>query len=198
MKPLNVSISHCKRSLSALFFSFALLLLNACSQTPIQETLEQPDWTIGGKIGFKQSLLKGGSASFTWTQKEQHYIIHLFNPLGRPELSIKGNQHSAYAIKVDGETFRAETPEALMQQITGWSFPVQAVKQWLQGKPFGNESQLTYDDNQHIQSFNTPTWKVRIDKYKPIGDKTFPHRLKLEKDGLRLTIIIKQHHHNFL
>lgn len=179
-------------------FTCVFLLLSACSQTPIQETLPHPDWNISGKIGFRQGLLKGGSATFNWTQKDQHYILHLFNPFGQAELSIKGNQYSAYAIKANQQTFTAKTPEALMQQIAGWSFPVQAVKQWLQGKTFGNESQLIYNSKKQLQSFNTPTWQVHIDKYTVVGEKIYPHRLKLSKKDLRLTIIIKQHHQNFL
>ena len=198
MKQLDVLISHCKKpTLSAWLFACTFLLLSACSQTPIQETLPQPDWNIGGKIGYKQGLLKGGSATFTWTQQEQHYILHLFNPLGQAELSIKGNQNSAFAISANRQTFIADTPEELMQEITGWSFPVAAVKQWLQGKTFGNERDLEYNSEQQLQSFNTPIWQVKIDKYKTVGDKIYPHRIKLSKEDLRLTIIIKQHHQNF-
>ncbi|NRB40149.1 MAG: outer membrane lipoprotein LolB [Pseudomonadales bacterium] len=204
MKPLNVStflyklISRFRPSSYAFFFSCIFLLLSGCSQTPIQETLEQPDWKISGKIGFRQSLLKGGTASFNWTQKDQHYIIHLFNPLGRPELSIKGNDKQAFAVQADGTSYYAQDPEQLMQRITGWSFPMNAVKQWMQGKTLGDERNRQYNQEQQLQSFDTPIWHVELSKYKAVGDQLFPHRLRLEKNDLRLTIIIKQHHANFL
>ena len=121
-----------------------------------------------------------------------------FNPVGRPELSIKGNKHSAIAIQSNGDTFRADTPEQLMQQIVGWSFPVQSVKLWLQGKTLGTELNLSYNDNNQLQSFDTPAWHASIDRYKAVGEKILPHRIKLENNQLRLTIIIKQHHQHFL
>lgn len=175
--------------------AIVILLLSACSQTPIQQQLSDPDWHVSGKIGIRQSLIKGTSASFQWHQQQDHYIIHMFNTLGQPVLTLKGNDNGASMSTADGQYYEADSAEALMQQISGWSFPVDAVKFWLQGQTFGNEQQIEYNAQGQLSAFITPTWAVSLDKYKTINNTSLPYRLKLQKPELRLTIIIKQHQH---
>lgn len=194
MKPLTALTSRCKPSTYyALILLHLFFLISACSQTPIMEQLSSPDWKIAGKIGVKKSLLNGGSATFTWSQENENYIIHLFNPLGQPQLTLKGNQSIATASTSGGEYYQGDTPEQLMQQIAGWSFPVNNVRQWLQGKTAGNETLLNYNELHQLQSFSTQMWQVNLDKYKPVGDNNFPHRLKLRNENMKITLIIKQH-----
>lgn len=208
MKPLNdwTSLFECRQSTttslrftkihSNIYKSVAwliFLLLSACGQTPIQQQLSHPDWQVSGKIGIRESLLKGASASFQWSQQRDDYIIHMFNSLSQPILTLKGNQKNASLSTADGKHYHADSAETLMQQISGWSFPVDAVKFWLQGQLYGNEQALEYNSLGQLIAFSTPVWQVTVDKYKNVGGSMLPHRLKLIKPDLRLTIIIKQH-----
>ncbi len=195
MKSLNASTSLYKKS-----FRFALCLLiflvTACSQQPINQQWTQADWIIHGKIGFKQSIFKSGSLSFQWQQQRDNYLIHFFNPLGQLEVTLQGNGNQVIAEKSNGDILKADNAEKLMLQLSGWSLPLQELRQWFKGQASANAMQIQTQDSL-VQSFLTPTWQVALSKYQQNGDHIVPFRIKMKNDNVQLTLIIKQHDPRF-
>lgn len=168
-------------------------LITACTTTGIHSLDGKPDWEISGKIGARESTLRSTSSMFQWRQKADHYNIFLFNSLGQIQLSISGNNRKAVAQQPDGKTMTAKTPEDLLQQLTGWYFPVSSARYWLQGLTQGNESSIQRSAEGHLTSFNTTQWTVSLSNYQTVEGAFLPHKLKLDQDKLHITLVIKDH-----
>ncbi|HEY9033379.1 MAG TPA: lipoprotein insertase outer membrane protein LolB [Pseudomonadales bacterium] len=169
-----------------------LALLSACSHLP-DSRIDQPDWQISGKLGIRQPDTRSVVLLFDWQQQGERYLIHLFNSLGRLELTLSGDHHHALAVQANGEHHRADTPEQLLQQLTGWSFPLADSRHWLQGQAAGNEQHSSHNAAGQLDTLVSGDWQVLLDKYQPVDGKPLPHRLQLQHTPMTLTLIVKQH-----
>ncbi len=201
MSLLNIRFGTWLRSQPFHYFRFATLfiacyILASCSLTPKQPPhFTHPDWEISGKIGIKESTLRASSSFFQWKQQDEHYIIYLINAIGQTQFTLSGSDHQASIQKANGETATADTPEELLEQVTGWHFPVSAVRHWMQGKTQGSEKNIIRTDEGHLYTFNTENWQATLEQYKPVAQQMLPHKIKLQQNDLKITLIIKQHAH---
>lgn len=170
-------------------------LLSACSAPKPKIQLPEPDWEVSGKIGVRENMLRATSSLFSWKQQEQHYVIHVFTSLGQPQFTLFGNASFAQLQTAEGDVRSAATAEELLEQITGWSFPVSATRLWLEGKLQGSETALQYDEAGQLTAFQLDNWQVNLNHYKPVGNSEYPHKITLHNDHLKLTIIIKDYVH---
>lgn len=186
-----------KRSLATYQFFFLLVVcytLASCALTPKQSgSITHPDWIIAGKIGIKENNHRASSSLFQWKQQDDRYVIYLFNALGQIQLTLTGNQYQAVIQKANGDTATASTPEELLEQVTGWYFPVSSVRYWLQGKTQGTEQNITRFTDNYLHTFSTANWQVTLEQYKPVAQQTLPHKIQLQQTDLNITLIIKEH-----
>ncbi len=178
---------------SALTLMLTCCFLASCSTQPILTKDQQADWEISGKIGIREGLLRAKSSIFQWRQQDKNYTIYIFNNLGQPQFTLSGNQTFALIQQADGKSKKATTPEELMQELTGWSFPLQPIRYWSQGKTYGDEQQIKIDNAGHLSQFSTDIWQVTLSHYKTVNQQALPHKIKLKKEDISLTLIIKQH-----
>lgn len=177
----------------ALALVVAALLLGGCAFTPPSDLITNPDWQISGKIGIREPDVHATVLLFKWQQQDDRYLIHLFNTLGRLELTLSGDSTFARAESSDGKVAHADNAEELLHKITGWSFPVTNARYWLQGQTTGNESDIHLNEHNKPATFSTSTWQVALDRYKDVDGKILPHRIKLDGNDLTLTLIVKDH-----
>lgn len=185
-------MSHFKLIASSLMVS-CLLLLTACATPPASTAISEPDWEISGKIGIREPGSRPNTLLFNWQQQQARYVIHLFNSIGQIQLTLSGNGQQATAIQPNGETHIADSPEALLLQLTGWYFPVSSARHWLQGRTDGHEHAIAYNDQALPEQFTALQWHVTLNNYQPVQNKPLPHRIRLQQDQLTLTMIISDH-----
>lgn len=164
--------------------------LFSCSSLPSQLRIEQPTWTIKGKIGYKKTGQKSGSASFTWQSDSENSLIHTFNPLGQHLFTLYQNKDIAIYQQADGKKETASNGEALLKKMSTFTFPVQNVGFWIQGKLAGDEQKITHDESQRIQDFSSQDWQVNW-QYK--SKQSTPFKIKLRQNNTSINIIIKSH-----
>lgn len=181
-----------KNVLYSLFYLALLLIISGCASKPGFD-IQQPDWEINGKLAVREPQ-RSTTLLFNWQQKNDHYLIHLMNPLGQIQLTLVGNKQYASAVDSKGTIHQAKNAEQLLLHLTGWHFPIQSAQLWLQGKADESASKLQYDEQQ-LSALQSLQWQVTLSHYRPIGGQLLPHRLRIQQeDGLlTLTLIIKQH-----
>lgn len=170
-------------------------LVTACATPHFDSNLSHPDWEISGKIGVRESAIRATSSMFQWRQQNDNYAIFLFNSLGQIQLTITGNGKKAMAQEPNGNTTRAATPEALLEKLTGWYFPISASRYWLQGQTQGGEVNQQRSSEGFLSQFTSDPWQVGLSNYKAVGGIFLPHKIYLEQDKLSITLIVKQHAH---
>jgi|SRR5690554_3947844 len=193
-KPSSALTMPNKKAIHRFIYLATLIIISGCASKPSYE-IQQPDWEISGKLAVREPQ-RSTTLLFNWQQKNDHYLIHLMNPLGQIQLTLVGNKHYANAVDSDGNIHQANNAEQLLLNLTGWQFPIQSAQLWLQGKADKSADKLQYSE-QRLSDLQSRQWQVALSHYRPIDGQQLPHRLRIVKeDGLlTLILIIKQHAH---
>ena len=183
-----------------LFCSSLLLAIVACSQYSGIKKNNQfyspapPDqWQMRGKLGVKTNI-KSGSVTINWQQQQDRYGIHVNGPLGQGGARIKGDPQLIVIEQVGKPIVTSTTPEKLLQETLGWSIPVNDLRYWVQGVPSSDKviSSPVYNKRGMLMAFEQDDWSISISRYKPIGKWLLPHRVKINKGDVQLTLAIRQ------
>lgn len=165
------------------------LFLVACASKPTSQ-LRHPDWERSGKIAI-QDEQQNISLLYHWQQQDDNYVIHLMNPMGKIELLLKGWHEQANAQTADGQTYQADTPEELLQELSGWLFPITHAQYWIEGQAGPDSDSLEVNNELNLVRFKSQDWLVELGNYK---DQK-PRRIKISHQStpLRLQMIIKNY-----
>lgn len=192
-------------------WAFSALLLSGCAlwqpskqaPVPIEEgttinwvehvrqlTLMR-EWQIKGKIGIRTED-DGGSAYIDWSQSFDSFYILLSGPLGQGSTIISGNPFGARLQNAEGD-FISESPEQLVLDHTGWEIPINHLLYWIKGipAPFGQPT-ITYNQHGTVDTMEQDGWALMYDRYGVALNQTLPQRIKISKNGLKVTLVIKQ------
>ena len=159
-----MSILH-KMSLSLITSS---LFLTGCQQftqplgpapAPMVEAHNQ--FNLQGKIGVRTPQ-QSGSAFFRWAQDNQDFDIELSGILGVGKTQISGKPGEVTLNSANTGLIRAESPEELLQQATGWNAPITHLVQWVQARPASASAKITKDDLQRPTQFIEDDWTVDL------------------------------------
>ena len=159
-----MSILH-KMSLSLITSS---LFLTGCQQftqplgpapAPMVEAHNQ--FNLQGKIGVRTPQ-QSGSAFFRWAQDNQDFDIELSGILGVGKTQISGKPGEVTLNSANTGLIRAESPEELLQQATGWNAPITHLVQWVQARPASTDAKITKDDLQRPTQFLEDDWTVDL------------------------------------
>ena len=159
-----MSILH-KMSLSLITSS---LFLTGCQQftqplgpapAPMVEAHNQ--FNLQGKIGVRTPQ-QSGSAFFRWAQDNQDFDIELSGILGVGKTQISGKPGEVTLNSANTGLIRAESPEELLQQATGWNAPITHLVQWVQARPASTSAKITKDDLQRPTQILEDDWTVDL------------------------------------
>ena len=159
-----MSILH-KMSLSLITSS---LFLTGCQQftqplgpapAPMIEAHNQ--FNLQGKIGVRTPQ-QSGSAFFRWAQDNQDFDIELSGILGVGKTQISGKPGEVTLNSANTGLIRAESPEELLQQATGWNAPITHLVQWVQARPASTDAKITKDDLQRPTQILEDDWTVDL------------------------------------
>ncbi|MCG8672907.1 MAG: lipoprotein insertase outer membrane protein LolB [Pseudomonadales bacterium] len=157
----------------------------------VRELTLLSDWQLEGKIGIKQKD-DGGSAYINWTQSGDSFHITLSGPLGAGTTIISGNDNGAKLESASDGSFIAESPEELLYTHTGWYIPLHNLLYWVKGLPEPRTpADTTYTARGYISSLNQGPWQLKFERYKRDLGVTLPHKVKMETQDLKVTLVIK-------
>lgn len=123
-------------------------------------------WKFKGRVAGKSNN-QGFRAGVQWNQLQHNYVIDLHGPLGRKVAVITGKQGSVQLKTSKGESFQANDPEELMQNLFGYSLPVDGLRHWLVGIPDPNyqHADLKLDEQGRLLQLNQSGWLIDYKRY---------------------------------
>jgi outer membrane lipoprotein LolB len=151
------------------------------------------DWDLSALIAIRANATRdAGSANMKWKQSKQDYNILLFGPLGSNAVKLAGRPGKVSLETADGKTFNAATPEALLQQQSGWRLPVSNLYYWIRGLPVPNvPAQKSFDADHHLTELAQQGWTIRYERYKAVGQIDLPAKILLANAQVNVKIVIK-------
>jgi outer membrane lipoprotein LolB len=181
-----------------------VLLLSACAtQAPLrvpadagvwkahQEAVSAlHDWQAYGRIAVRTDE-DGWSAGFDWKQTGDDYLIRLRGPFGQGAMELEGNTHGVWLKRAGRPAVFSIHPERLLEQESGWRLPITGLEYWLRGLPDqGSDAQPQLDADGRLASLQQSGWQIDYRRYQDVGQYTLPTRLELQRDGLRVKVLV--------
>lgn len=170
-----------------LIFLSSFLLITACSTTP--QNSEIPGSNVQGLVGVSMNGTQN-NANFNWYENDSAYHIELYGPLGMGSTYLDGNNQTVTLTLPSQDSYHASSPEILMQNVLGWSFPVEGLKYWLFAKPVPNEAfTATKDKKGHLLTLSQDGWNIT---YTWLKSQNFPHKIVLVRPNVKVTIVVNK------
>ncbi len=202
----------------ALASLMALLTLAGCTRIQLQPLPEgmtdQPpanwaertrtvsqfnDWVLSGKMAVKQPSESATAIINRWEQRGESYELSLSSSfLGMGSTRLQGTPGFMELTLSNGDVYRSDDPEQLVQAVTGWQLPIDSLVWWLRGLPApdGN-ARLLFDESQHLAIVEQNGWEIRYDRWHRFIDglPELPARITALKDNKRVRIVIAEWRH---
>ena len=111
--------------------------------------------------------------------------------MGEAALELRGAS-GGVELRVQDEVHRADSPETLLREHTGWSFPLQGLRYWVLGvtAPGTAIEALELDPEGRPGHFFQSGWRIVYRRYVSVQDITLPERLDLERARLEARLVV--------
>lgn len=147
-------------------------------------------WELKGRVAGKSND-QGFRAGVTWYQKQHDFVIDLHGPLGRKVAVITGKPGNVQLKTSKGENFVANDPEKLMQELFGYTLPVNGLRYWLLGVPDPKQAQLSIQLDEHgrLIRLEQAEWVIDYKRYHN-GVPALPALMQISNVSLNANIKI--------
>ena len=193
-----------------LLLAALLLALTGCSRPPGPTELEQnrdlwrawqqqaaavDSWNLHARAAITREA-EAYQVGIRWRRDNEESMLLLEAPFGqgvfRIESSAAGGWHRLRL--PDGQEFVDETPEALLEQVIGWSLPISGLEFWIRGLPhpdsaYGHKA----DASGRARSISQDRWEIEyLDYFADPSRPLLPRRIRLAHDELSLKLVIER------
>ncbi len=191
-----------------LLLAVALLAIAGCSQKrdPAQQDELQRLWLDRQqRAGAVESWNLHARAAITrraeaynvgirWERDGQKSMLLLEAPFGQGVFRIDRPQGGWYRLRLpDGREFLNQTPEALLQDVIGWSLPISGLEFWIRGLPHPDSGYShRLDVGGRARSIRQDDWKIDYLDYFADAPPRLPRRMRLAHDELTLKLVIER------
>ena len=94
--------------------------------------IQQGSWKFKGVVGISMPG-QAEQASVSWNKEPKQYQIKLSGPFGLGNVEIQHKAGVYELIDEKGHVYTNSDPEALLEQITGWTLPLSGADFWVLG-----------------------------------------------------------------
>ncbi len=153
-------------------------------------------YKANGKLGYI-SLEQRQSLNFQWQHAPRSSQLRLTTFLGQTALNLNITPTGAFVETYDDQSYASPNAEALIQQLTGLTIPVEQLSDWLLGDPTGADSYQLNDTNTVAtlsKQINGQRWELEYIKYTDVQlsgvNLPLPQKLKLKQQDTSINIVI--------
>lgn len=150
------------------------------------------NWNLNGRIAI--SLEKDNrSASLSWRQNGQDYVIRIIGPFGRGTLELAGNREGVTMHDADNQLLQARDPETLLTHYLGWQVPLTGLNFWIRGLPDPGMAikTLLLNEQAQISKLSQADWQINYGRYMQAGELSLPQKLVLQNQQLKVKVFIR-------
>ena len=189
-----------------LIFLFAVISLTACTSTPPHQHVADPDkkweqrkselseindWILTGRI----SIVNGEESwqlTMEWQRHADKYILDLSGPFGAGHAQLTGTQEGVVLVDSNKNYFYADSPDRLLQEVTGVHMPVSSLLYWMKGLPNSDikKEKSNIDEFGRLQQLHQNGWHVRFKRYIGVGKHELPQKVFIDGHALKVKIFV--------
>ena len=191
-----------------LIFLIAVISLTACTPPPLHKPVADPDkkweqrklelseindWFLNGRI----AIINGHESwhlSMEWQQHDDKYILDLSGPFGAGHAQLTGTNSGVVLVDADKNYFYADSPDRLLQEVTGVRMPVQSLLYWMRGIPNWNikNGKQRLDEFGRLQQLQQDGWRVRFKSYIDVNHHELPQKIFIDGYDLKVKVFVDE------
>lgn len=189
-----------------IIFLLAAITLSACT-TPLphkyvadpdkkweqrkSELSEINDWHLNGRV----AIINGDESwhlSMKWQRHGDKYILDLSGPFGAGHAQLTGTKEGVVLVDADKNYFFADSPDRLLQEVTGLRMPVKSLLFWMKGLPDWNikKEKQKIDEFGRLQQLQQGDWRVRFKTYTDVNKHELPQKIFIDGYKLKVKIFV--------
>lgn len=182
--------------------------LTACTTTPPHKFVADPDkeweqrkselseindWFLDGRM----AIINGDESwhlNMEWQRHADKYILDLSGPFGAGHAQLTGTGDGVVLVDSDQNYFYADSPDRLLQEVTGLRLPVKSLLYWIRGIADWNVN----IDAQRLDKFGRllelkqDGWNIRFKRYIDTGKHELPQKIFINGFDLKVKIFIDE------
>jgi len=148
------------------------------------------DWHLDGRIGVV-SPHRGGSASFTWTERGERMRLGFSGPFGLGAVRLWGTPEQIHVRDSKGHEWTTDAPDLALERALGWPLPVASLRYWVLGRPApGSASHVSLGRRGLVSRLEQQGWTVRYESYQSTHGLLLPQRLAASRAGTRIKLVV--------
>ncbi|SHH36298.1 lipoprotein insertase outer membrane protein LolB [Ferrimonas marina] len=164
----------------------------ADADDPLAQT---PNWHLRGKLGIITPEERV-SASLHWRHlgRTGQDDLRLTGPFGQTLLAL--NARPGFAeVELDGRRHQGDSPEQLIQRLTGWQLPLSQLSRYLLGDTASNPT-TSYDEQGHpvrldlVHPGTGEQWQLTYNGWQQLSQHRLPRELELRQGPQRIKLAI--------
>jgi outer membrane lipoprotein LolB len=191
-------------SASTALLAVAVLLLAACAHVPRSPAVPTASWSdqraallarqqyqFSGRLAVAANG-EGFSGGIDWQQRDSESAVRLRGPLGVGALQLRYDGRALSVQTADGQSVGGAVAAALLHDSLGFDAPLASLAYWLRGcDDPASVAETTLDDQQRLATLKQQGWELRYDVYERHGVLWLPQRITLQRDAVRLKLLIQ-------
>ena len=191
-----------------LILLMAAFTLAACTTTPPREFVADPDkrweqrkselseikdWNLSGCI----AIINGHESwhlNMKWQRHDDKYILDLSGPFGAGHAQLTGSGDNVLLVDSDKNHFYAESPDRLLQEVTGLRIPVKSLLYWVAGIPDWNikTDKQALDEFGRLAELQQNGWDVQFKQYIDVDKDELPQKIFINGFDLKVKIFVDE------
>ncbi len=149
-------------------------------------------WQVQGRVGVRAGD-EGWNASFDWRQQGETYLIRLRGPFGQGAVELAGSAQGVWLTQSGQPAVFARDAETLLEREIGWRLPVSGMSDWLRGLPTAAaQAEFAWDEQGRLRHLRDNGWQIDYTAYQQAQLMDLPARLTLEREHLRVKLVLDQ------
>jgi outer membrane lipoprotein LolB len=172
------------------------LLLAACASQGVRLSPEQrqaawqqhnlqlaglQNWSLSGRVAVRAGD-QGWQAGMRWSRQDDLQEIQLTGPFGGGVVLLRQDTAGVVLRDNRGEEYYDTNAERLLEQVTGWQLPVNALGYWVRGQAIPDAPQdLELDNNGRAKRLSQQQWQITYQQYGEYNGLLLPQRILLQR-----------------
>ncbi len=149
-------------------------------------------WHFEGRFSVRTHN-KADSASLSWLQQHNDYLLKLSGPLNQGTIFLRGNPSSISYKDSKGIVDTAKSPEELLSRHTDYELPISSLRYWVLGRP---DPHFAYDlnisPNGDLRSLKQQGWHIQYEAFATHDRYRLPGKIVLKHPDVTITLSIHE------
>lgn len=154
----------------------------------------QTSWKLMGKVGIRTSDESMTAAINNWTQVDDYFVIDLSSTFfGLGSSRLLGTSDYLTLAEAGEDPVSSDEPNMLIESALGLPLPISFLPHWIKALPTPDASfEITFNSQGLPETIIQHQWRMAFSRYAVQHGIPLPGKIKLERNGTRITLAIKK------